>query len=41
MRLYRQAGFTQAGVRPNYYTQPIEDALVLVWKGPGPIGEGA
>lgn len=31
LRLYEQAGFSQAGVRPNYYTQPIEDALVLVF----------
>jgi ribosomal-protein-alanine N-acetyltransferase len=29
LRLYDRAGFTQAGVRPNYYTQPVEDALVL------------
>lgn len=33
LRLYDRAGFSQAGVRPNYYTQPIEDALVLVWDG--------
>lgn len=31
IRLYQRAGFSQAGVRPNYYTQPIEDALVLVF----------
>ena len=31
IRLYEQAGFSQAGVRPNYYTKPIEDALVLVF----------
>lgn len=31
IRLYERAGFSQAGVRPNYYTKPIEDALVLVW----------
>ncbi len=29
-RLYVSAGFHTAGVRPRYYTQPIEDALVLV-----------
>ena len=27
--LYRRAGFRQEGVRKNYYTSPIEDALVL------------
>jgi [ribosomal protein S18]-alanine N-acetyltransferase len=31
IRLYERAGFSQAGVRPNYYSKPIEDALVLVW----------
>lgn len=30
LRLYAKAGFTEAGVRRNYYTQPVEDALVLV-----------
>jgi ribosomal-protein-alanine N-acetyltransferase len=29
--LYEQLGFSAAGVRPAYYTNPIEDALVL-WK---------
>jgi ribosomal-protein-alanine N-acetyltransferase len=29
-RLYSRAGFREAGVRKNYYTQPVEDALVLV-----------
>lgn len=29
LRLYQGAGFQQAGVRPGYYTQPVEDALVL------------
>jgi [ribosomal protein S18]-alanine N-acetyltransferase len=28
-RLYARAGFREAGVRRNYYTQPVEDALVL------------
>lgn len=28
-RLYTRAGFTQEGVRKNYYTAPVEDALVL------------
>ena len=31
IRLYERAGFAQAGVRPNYYSKPIEDALVLVF----------
>ena len=31
-KLYERAGFVQAGVRRNYYTQPVEDALVLVLK---------
>ncbi len=30
IRLYAKAGFAEAGVRRNYYTQPVEDALVLV-----------
>jgi len=34
LRLYAKAGFTEAGVRRNYYTQPVEDALVLV-RNPG------
>jgi ribosomal-protein-alanine N-acetyltransferase len=28
-RLYLRAGFREAGVRTDYYTQPVEDALVL------------
>jgi ribosomal-protein-alanine N-acetyltransferase len=28
-RLYARAGFYEAGVRRNYYTKPVEDALVL------------
>ena len=35
LRLYAKAGFTEAGVRRNYYTQPVEDALVLV-RNPAP-----
>ncbi len=31
-RLYFKAGFHQAGVRKNYYTQPVEDALLLLRK---------
>lgn len=29
VQLYRRAGFKQVGERKNYYTKPIEDALVL------------
>jgi ribosomal-protein-alanine N-acetyltransferase len=32
LRLYERAGFHVSGVRPNYYTHPVEDALVL-WRG--------
>lgn len=35
LRLYAKAGFVEAGVRRNYYTQPVEDALVLV-RSPAP-----
>ncbi len=28
-RLYAGAGFTVVGVRSGYYTQPVEDALIL------------
>ena len=28
-RLYLRAGFQESGVRKNYYTQPVEDALIL------------
>lgn len=29
-RLYERAGFRQDGVRKSYYTQPVEDALLLL-----------
>jgi ribosomal-protein-alanine N-acetyltransferase len=29
LQLYKKAGFTQEAVRKNYYTKPVEDALVL------------
>ncbi|MGH9221542.1 MAG: ribosomal protein S18-alanine N-acetyltransferase [Vicinamibacterales bacterium] len=29
-RLYLRAGFRQEGTRQSYYTQPVEDALILV-----------
>jgi len=30
-RLYERLGFYVAGVRPNYYSSPVEDALIL-WR---------
>ena len=27
--LYEKLGFTQVGKRPNYYSDPKEDALIL------------
>jgi [ribosomal protein S18]-alanine N-acetyltransferase len=32
-RLYERAGFALAGVRTSYYTNPIEDALILSRSG--------
>ena len=32
-RLYEDAGFRLAGVRTSYYTNPIEDALILAREG--------
>jgi len=29
LHLYEGAGFKLLGVRPNYYSHPVEDALVL------------
>jgi ribosomal-protein-alanine N-acetyltransferase len=29
LKLYEQLGFEVQGIRPNYYSQPVEDALVL------------
>jgi|SRR6478752_3845005 ribosomal-protein-alanine N-acetyltransferase len=29
LKLYERFGFEVKGVRPNYYTQPVEDALIL------------
>jgi ribosomal-protein-alanine N-acetyltransferase len=37
-RLYAKLGFVHAGVRPGYYTQPDEDALIL-WRD-APDGRG-
>jgi ribosomal-protein-alanine N-acetyltransferase len=33
INLYLQLGFVVAGTRPNYYTDPVEDALIL-WRDP-------
>jgi ribosomal-protein-alanine N-acetyltransferase len=33
--LYERFGFTVSGVRPNYYSKPVEDALVLWSDAPG------
>lgn len=32
-RLYYRLGFAPVGVRPKYYTRPVEDALIL-WRDP-------
>jgi [ribosomal protein S18]-alanine N-acetyltransferase len=32
LKLYQKLGFTQGGVRQNYYSNPVEDALIL-WRG--------
>jgi [ribosomal protein S18]-alanine N-acetyltransferase len=32
-RLYERLGFYVAGLRPRYYTNPVEDALILWWDG--------
>jgi ribosomal-protein-alanine N-acetyltransferase len=29
LRLYAKSGFERVGVRKNYYTSPVEDALIL------------
>jgi [ribosomal protein S18]-alanine N-acetyltransferase len=35
-RLYRHAGFVSAGVRPGYYQDDGEDAVIMWWHGPEP-----
>ena len=35
LALYRTLGFVCAGVRPHYYPDTGEDALVMVWDGTG------
>jgi ribosomal-protein-alanine N-acetyltransferase len=34
-RLYERLGFRVEGVRPSYYTNPVEDALILWWHAAG------
>jgi len=34
--LYERFGFSVAGVRPAYYSKPVEDALIL-WREDGPL----
>jgi ribosomal-protein-alanine N-acetyltransferase len=29
LRLYARAGFERTGLRTNYYSNPVEDALIL------------
>jgi ribosomal-protein-alanine N-acetyltransferase len=38
-RLYEGLGFEVAGIRPGYYTNPTEDALILWRKPPGPVDD--
>lgn len=39
LRLYQGLGFKATAVRPEYYLEPVEDALVL-WREPGEQGRG-
>jgi ribosomal-protein-alanine N-acetyltransferase len=38
LRLYDRLGFAVRGVRPNYYTNPVEDALIL-WRSMVPVAQ--
>ncbi|HEY7791822.1 MAG TPA: ribosomal protein S18-alanine N-acetyltransferase [Vicinamibacterales bacterium] len=38
-RLYRRMGFEMVGTRRNYYTSPVEDALILWREGLVPPGD--
>ena len=40
LRLYEHLGFSLSGVRRNYYTNPVEDALIL-WRSIAPRAETA
>ena len=33
--LYKAYGFTELGVRKNYYQNPTDDAIVMIWSGKG------
>jgi [ribosomal protein S18]-alanine N-acetyltransferase len=37
-RLYRRAGFVSAGVRPGYYQDDGEAAVIMWWHAPDPVG---
>jgi [ribosomal protein S18]-alanine N-acetyltransferase len=37
IRLYRRKGFLEHGVRPGYYSDNGEDAIIM-WRGGGPDG---
>ena len=39
IRLYRRKGFLEHGVRPGYYSDNGEDAIIM-WRGGGPDGDG-
>jgi [ribosomal protein S18]-alanine N-acetyltransferase len=39
-KLYERLGFEVGGVRPAYYRQPVEDALILWRQGLGSAGAG-
>jgi ribosomal-protein-alanine N-acetyltransferase len=41
LRLYERLGFVVEAVRPKYYCQPEEDALILWRRNPGPDGSGS
>ena len=35
-RLYEDLGFVQEGIRPRYYSDNAEDAVIMWWRGVGP-----
>ena len=37
IRLYRRKGFLEHGIRPGYYSDNGEDAIIM-WRGGGPEG---
>jgi ribosomal-protein-alanine N-acetyltransferase len=40
LRLYRALGFEVTATRPDYYTNPVEDALIL-WRNPPETSRGS